>query len=667
MQYQAVAVGLTTCRLPLYNKPMFVITVIPIKKGITKDTLSYISAKKFSEGSIIDIPIRKETERGLVLSCEKAENQKAEIKDLSFQLRKLEDVTEKKLLRPSFVAALKELSGHYAVSLGALLAQSTRDEIFAEENFLSEQKEIEPHVFESYAIQNRDKDRFEIYRSLIRESFAKRQSVFFVAPTEERARRANEMLKKGIEDYCLLELFKSKKKLRENLKTLTESTHPLVLIGTIDLLPLIPTDTAAIIVDEEHSRFWRKRTRPFLDGRSLLLAYAKKTKIKIFFGSLMLRVETHAKIADGEIAEYGYMLGKIHHPVKTLVVDLKKTHEANPADSSSAKFFDSKNLALDKKTFKVLSDELKEMVSYASNKKKKMFVFGARRGLSPQTLCLDCGNVVLCTKCEAPVVLHKKILEDKTVFSFICHHCGLKRDAFEKCATCGSWRLEAFGIGTQRITDEIEKITGISPLILDSDSAKTASQARKIAENFLKKGGVLVGTEMAFDYLEEESVEYSTIASFDSLFSIPDFRANEHIMRIILETKLLASENMLVQGRNVTDPVIETGLQGDISKCIREELSARKNFSYPPYRTFIKISIKNARDAVKKDVEILSNLLSKWSPTVFPAFIKTERGKTIANLLLSLPTSRWPDEQLRNILMSFPPYIEVKVDPESLL
>ncbi|HYC34155.1 MAG TPA: hypothetical protein VEC13_00310 [Candidatus Paceibacterota bacterium] len=631
---------------------MFVVTVIPIKKGISKETLSYLSSFECSPGSIIEIPLRSKTERGLVLLCEKAENQKAEIKDMPFALRKIESGKEKRLLRTSLLASLKHISEYFVSPLGSFLAQAVRPDILLEEDFLSKQKEIEPMVFESYAVQQRDNERFDIYKSLIRESFAKQKSVFFTAPTEERAKQSFEMLSRGIEEYSLLELFNSKKKLKETLKKISDDSHPLLLVGTPDLLPLIPSNTGTMIVDEEHSRFYRKRQRPFLDTRSLLLAFAKESKIKIFFGALLLRTETHNQVFEGEIMEYGHIANKINHPVKTLVVDLKKSESSEQSE---------------KKAFKVFSNELSEMIAYAHSKNKCMFVLGLRRGLSPQTICLDCGNTVLCEKCEAPVVLHKTMKEEKATYTFICHHCGDKRDAMEKCKHCDSWRLEAFGIGTQRIAEEIEHITGDAPFILDSDTAKTGAQARKISESFLKKGGVLVGTEMAFDYLGEESVEYAAVASFDALFSIPDFRANEHILRILLETKLLTSENLLVQGRNITDPIVETSLNADLGKFIKEELAARKQFQYPPFSTFIKLSIKARKDVVKKDIEIITKLLEKWNPTVFPAFIKSEKGKTIAHMLLTLPKIGWPNEELRNILLSLPPYIEIKVDPESLL
>lgn len=633
---------------------MYVITIIPIKKGGSKETLSYLSTQSFELGSIVNVPIRSKHEKGLVLLVEKAELQKAEIKDLSFELKRIEPQEAKQLLRKSYIRALREIAQNYALPLGAFLAQNLKEETLEEEHFLQAQTELKGEIFESYAIQNRDKDRFDIYKSIIRESFAKKQSVFVVSPTEEKTRTTFEILKRGIEDYTILEVFKSKKSLKENLHKISSTTHPLLMVGTSEALAQIPNNTGVIIVDNEHSRYWRKRKRPFLDARDLLLTFAKEAKIKVFFGDLFLRTETQYQISCGKINEYGYMMNKIHHAINTLVIDMRPKEILNPQIET-------------KKSFEVFSKELKEMIMYADKKNKKMFIFGARRGIASQTLCLDCGNVVLCHNCKAPVVLHKKIQEEKIIYSFICHHCGTKRDAFETCLTCGSWRLESFGIGTQKIAQEAEKLTGKEPFILDGDSATSPAQAKKIIDSFLKKGGILVGTEMVFDYLDEESVDYSAIASFDSLFSLPDFRANEHIMRILLRSKLLATDNILVQGRNTEDPIIETGLLGDITKFIKEELQTRKVFAYPPYKRFIKISIKNNKELVKKDIDILSKILSKWNPKLFPAFVKGEKDKTIANMLISLSLSSWPDEELRNILLSLPPYIEVKVDPESLL
>ncbi len=631
---------------------MFIVEVIPIKKSLGKETLSYISSSPIKEGSIVLVPIRNQTVKALVVSVLNAVEQKAAIKDLDFELRQLHSIDTVSSISHTLFQTLQYTSIQYAIPLGSVIAEVLRDEVFEQETLLTT-AHIQGDGFYAYAIQQKNSERFDIYKSIIREHFAKKQSVFVVGATTTQTEHLFEHLKKGIEEHSLLLETKSKKSFSNHIAKIIEPTHPLLIVGTANILPLIPKNTGVIIVDGEHSRFFRKRTRPFVDMRFILETFAQKAHIKIFFGDVLLRIDTHFKIHEGTVFEYGHIPKILEHPIKTLTIDLKEA-ATSPM--------------IVKKGFQVFSKELKEMIMYAVKKNKKMFLFSLRRGVATQTVCLDCGNVVVCDHCESPVILHKKVIEGKNVFTFVCHHCGKKRDTLEVCKTCGSWRLEGFGIGTGRIVEEVEKLTGQTPFVIDSDTTKTKSAVKKILKEFQSNSGILVGTDMAFDYLEEGSVDYTAITSFDSLFSMPDFRANEHIMRLILKTKLIASENMLLQGRNTGEKIIELGLSGSVGAFVKDELKVRKEFEYPPYKTFINISIEQKKEALPEDIRIIHHMFHTLTPITFPALIKSKRlGYHIAHILLSVNNSAWPEESIRQKLLSLPPYMTVKVYPESLL
>jgi len=46
---------------------MFIITIIPISRGIGKDTLTYFTAEKVALGSLVSVPIRGKKSHGLVI------------------------------------------------------------------------------------------------------------------------------------------------------------------------------------------------------------------------------------------------------------------------------------------------------------------------------------------------------------------------------------------------------------------------------------------------------------------------------------------------------------------------------------------------------------------------------------------------------------------------
>ncbi len=637
---------------------MFIITVLPIARGLGKENLSYFSKEEIAAGAIVSVPVRKKTISGIVLSCEKAENLKAELKSLPFIVKKIEVSRGENFFKEYFMKAAADAAEYFATTTGSILASLVPKTFFEKSEAFSESikdapKKIETmRTFEELAIQNEKLDRFDTYKSIIRESLAKKESIFVCLPTEEAAVNLLEKLHKGIEEYThLFTNGLSDKKMREAAEKIQNAHHALLVVGTVAYLPFIREDTKTIIIEEESSRYYKIRQRPYLDMRDVIRFFAKAFKAKLIYADDLLRVETYHRVQEGLVSEYSRIMKKRKKTVATLIVDMKKEES-------------------EEKKFQVLSDELSEMIRYALTHKKSMFVFAARRGLSSQTVCRDCGETVLCENCSAPVTLHKQKDKGNEQNNFICHHCGTLRSAHETCTHCGSWRLEAFGIGIEKIVEEIENLSEKSNKDirrLDADTCPTPKEAKKVAEEFRDKGGILIGTEMALQYLEEESTDYSSIAAFDSLFSLPDFRIEERIMHIILSVKAIARDNFLIQGRNVKNPVVEFGTSGDLSNFAKNDLAQRKSFDYPPFQTLIKLTIMGDKDKAWREAENLSELLEEHNPSIFPAFIKTVKGKSLVHMLIKLDPKKWPDKDLRHILLSLPPSVAVRVDPESLL
>ena len=67
---------------------MNIISVIPVARGITKDTLSYFTKENVPLGSIVSIPLRSKTAHGLVIEVREVRDAKSEIKNLPYNLKK---------------------------------------------------------------------------------------------------------------------------------------------------------------------------------------------------------------------------------------------------------------------------------------------------------------------------------------------------------------------------------------------------------------------------------------------------------------------------------------------------------------------------------------------------------------------------------------------------
>ena len=642
---------------------MFIIECLPFSKGLNKESLSYFSAKSFEPGTLLKINLRGKNISALVLESRDAIEAKSEIKSADFSLKKISAVTSKPFLQKEFLEAIKETAEYFAVTQGSVLSDLIPAFVLENLNFpkvAPSKNFLRCHLRkeEVAVLQTPDEERFAHYRSLVREEFAKKKSVFLCLPQNEDIKQAKEKLERGIESFvCVFHKDMSKKELKEEYKKAISTAHPVLIIATSQWLFLTRNDLGAIIIDKENESGWKTLARPFIDLRFFAEKLANKKNIRCIIGDSFLRIETLYKYKQGEVSEFENVKWRLPIDIKTAVVDLKKVNKKAMPTSRQ------------EKEFKSLSPELLNLIKETKEKNSHIFIFAARKGLSSVTVCRDCGEQVKCNNCSAPMILYKT----KDGGAFKCHQCGETRNAAEVCQNCGSWKLAVFGSGIDKVADEITKnFPDIKFFELNKDTASTGIRAQKIIKNFYEnKGSVLLGTEMAFSYLHKK-VANTVIASFDSLFSIPDFRIREKIFRLILQTKELAREKFLIQTSNPNNPTIEFAMGGNLIEFYKKEIEDRQALGYPPFGIFIKITARGTRNFVTRETENLKNIFDNpenknYNPSIFPSVHEKKGEQSAINVVIKLPKEKWPDQNLLKILKSLPPHFEIKVDPDNLL
>ncbi len=621
---------------------MYLITVIPIAKGVGKETLSYFSKHNVTLGVVISVPIRSKEVKAVVISVLPAEAIKGEIKELTFSLKKISSPLETTLFPDFVIQSAKETADYHATTIGDILQSIVPTNFLSLQNGVASKEKIERNTFEEIALQLSNQERIDMYKSIIRESFAKKESVFLVLPTEDNIEMHYQELSKGIEKYVYKpQLCKTISSLTSAIEKLSLETHPVVIIGTHKASVFLPISTKTILVEEESSRHYKGIKRPFLNAKTYLKILAKSLQAKIIYGDELLSIETYGKVTTGMIHEYTRLTHKINKPINTLVVEQKK----------------------DPGAYNLLSKELEEMIAFNEQKKSHMFLFVPRRGLALQTICLDCGKTIFCESCEAPLVLH----EHKKGRMFMCHHCGYKKNVDVLCTTCGGWNLKGYGVGSGVVKETIEALTGKTPLLLDKEHTSTKKQETVILKKFETEGGILIGGERALSLLKENSVAYGVLVSVDALLSLPDFRVEEKIMHLMTDLKKKVTTCLLLQTKDKTQDIIELGLGGEVGNFQKRELALRKKFGYPPEKILIKISITEEKEKAKKLSSFVMDILKDYAPMLFPAFIKSIKGKTVAHILLKVDPAKYPNETLKNKLLSLPPSVAVNVSPQSLL
>ena len=631
---------------------MKLVHVIPIARGIQKDTLSYFSADDHPHGALVSVPLRKKNIPAIVVGSEEVRNVKAKLKSNDFAMKKVTSRKTKEVFIPGFIEAAGVAADYFSSSLGAVLHQIVPKILL--ENIdaipalkIPKKPDSEALSVEILGLQGEQKHRFDDYKRLVRESFARDKSTYILSPTIRHAEYVAEKLNKGIESYVyVLHNDLPKKEILKRIKAILKEKHPVLIVGTGSFLCLPRVDVGTLIVEHEHAKSYKMQSRPYVDYRIFARLYAQALGIRVIYADMPLSIETAWRLKQREYDELGSTRARVATEADQYIMDMRPPKDA------------------EKKEFFVLSSELVDQIEKTTGTQQKTFIFNVRRGLAPTTVCEECGTVVTCKLCHAAVVLHTSSAGNV----FVCHACGESRSAKERCTNCNSWKLKALGIGSARIKDElVSKFGPKRVFIIDSDTTKTYKQAAKEVERFYKTdGAILIGTELSLSFLQDP-VSISAIASIDSLLSLPDPKMYENIFSLVLKVRSLATDAFFLQTRQPELSLIKEAVSGDVGKFYQGEILNRKRFDYPPFTTLIKISSYGTVAQITKEMDLIEKELSDYPFSIYPAFNRIGPNKFVLSGLLKIKEDTWPNKKLLNILRSFPPNISVNVSPESTL
>lgn len=630
---------------------MKVISVIPLTRGVFRDELTYFTASPIKSGAIVSVPLRGRTGEALVTSVREADELKLAVKNAGYPLKKIIRVKHEHFFTSPFMEAVRLTADYAAAPLGSTIKSLVPAAILGAKFTITHPdiSRTRNNTYGRFVLQEQDDERQAYYKSLIRAEFAKHGSVFLCLPTVVDITRTFASLERGISDYTIIlhHQLSARELVRAWQKAL-DLAHPVLIIATPNFLSLPRTDIRAIIVDRENAQAYKSTHRPFIDYRRFAEYFAETLSATFVLGDTVLRVETAYRADQGDLDPLASLK---HHVASSATQTLIPVKKVSTAD------------------FQVVSDELLAAISETQKRNEKFFLFTHRRGLAPVVICQDCGYTVECDNCEAPAVLHSASLDttgSETIF--VCHRCGSRRSAAEKCRHCGGWCLLELGIGIDRVARELgQRFPDLQFFKLDSDSVRGGAMPLTVIKRFLgTPGSVLLGTEMALHYLKER-IENVAVVALDSLFALPDYRVNEKVFSFLIRLRALASKQFIIQTRNVKIKLFENALRGNLLDFYRTEIAERKQYGYPPFQIFIKVALHGKRGPVRLAMKALADELVEYEPEVFPAFVPVVSGEYRMHLLIKRRLADWPNSDLLNRLKSLPPQFIVDVDPNSLL
>lgn len=629
---------------------MYVIEVIPLKKGVQLETLTYFSAEEYPFGTIITVPVRNSLAQGVVINAVEASSAKTALRAATFSLRKLPPQENPPRIAPGLIKTARALQQEFPYSLGTILMALLPAEIKNGQQRFPQLASAEPSLPDPQqpeVLMATRPDRLLAYKTLIRNTFAHRGSVLFVVPTTAYIEQAVHELEQGIKDRVFALKSGTVKQRVAGYEQYEDCSKAKVIVCTPQHAFLDRHDITTIVVEHARSQHYNARTRPYLDYRTALLVHAKATQKRIVLADTVIRSEEEARVRDGVFAPHD------EHP-KRLALPAKLTYVERPKRE-------------DGKDYQLITPKVIEAIDDVLSSRRNVFVYAPRRGLAPIVLCNDCGHIFRCPDSGAPYSLMKTTEQGEEKRWFVAKTTGAKVPAADVCPVCNSWKLREQGIGIQKVADTLRDLFPDNrTTIFDSETATTPKRAELIMKNFYKeKGAVLVGTSMVFPYLTTP-VHTSVISSLEAVRATPTWRSQEEFFALLMTLRELSTEQVLIQGKNSSDETVTLAKKGMVEQFYSEELELRKILNYPPYARFVHLTWRAKEAAGKSFGDRMKQTFSDFQINCYADPNTTGAMRTFFGLI-RIAESDWPHPKLMKLLRSLPPSVRIMMNPDRII
>ena len=364
-----------------------------------------------------------------------------------------------------------------------------------------------------------------------------------------------------------------------------------IVIGTRSAIFSPFTNLGIIIIDEEHSQTYKQDNSPRYNAIDVALYRGKRNNVPVIMGSATPSIESYTKAKVGT-----YKLLTLKNRVnknlpKVEIIDMRESI---------------------KKGNKLLSSELINKIKNRLENNEQIILLLNRRGYSTTITCNDCGYVEKCPNCDIPLTYHKVSNTSR------CHYCGYGTKKLDVCPNCKSKNVSFYGIGTQKLEEEIKKMFDNANVIrMDADTTSTKGSHEKIIDDFRNnKYNILIGTQMIAKGLDFANVTLVGVLNGDATLNIPDFRSAERTYQLLNQVSGRSGRGekfgeVVIQTFNTEHYSIVKSSQNDYEGFYEEEMKIRKKLSYPPFSNLALIKIKGTNyDEILEEANKIKKYLS---------------------------------------------------------
>jgi len=402
-----------------------------------------------------------------------------------------------------------------------------------------------------------------------------------------------------------------------------------LVIGARSALFTPLSDVGVIILDEEHDASYKQSPPlppPYYHTRDVAIALAKLHHCPVILGSATPDLVTRWQAEQGTIA-YIHLPDRIlahrEQIAAQIAIDHAETDRFSAADAPDAlyaplppvRIVDMRS-ELKAGNRSVFSRVLHSALAETLDRGEQALLYLNRRGTATSVVCRDCGYLARCPHCDMPITYHDREAR------LICHSCGFRATPPTICPECGSARIRFFGLGTERLEEEVrDSFAGARIDRWDRDTVKQRGAHEAILDRFLSgESNVLIGTQMIAKGLDLPRVTLVGVILADTTLGLPDYRAGERAFQLLTQVvgrsgRSWRGGHAIIQTYQPTHYAVRASATHDYPGFYARELAYRHDLGYPPFARLGRLlfrseSADKARTAAERAADRLRTILA---------------------------------------------------------
>ena len=310
-----------------------------------------------------------------------------------------------------------------------------------------------------------------------------------------------------------------------------------IIIGTRSAVLYPFANLGLIVVDEAHDGSYKQQDTLRYHAADVALYRGLQANIPVVLGTATPSLEHLKLVDDGKLIEYQLQTRPGNaKPATMQLIDARQQSTHQQTTDEGARYDTG------------LTDALIGAIRQTLEAGDQVLIFLNRRGYAPVLLCEACGWQADCPRCDAHLTVHYNSQSQSNSYSnssyLKCHHCDWQAYIPTACPDCGSQNLDAKGIGTTRLSENLHAIFAnpqtskeLYPIIqIDRDTTRGKDSWENIYQRINEgKPAILVGTQMVAKGHHFPNVTLVCLPNADRGFLSADFRSPEHTAQLMIQ------------------------------------------------------------------------------------------------------------------------------------